>query len=675
MFSSYKKSNFKKSLIFKSNINSSLKNKLILTYVAIAFIPILIVSSLSFIINKTILTNKVSNLSNNVSIQVKLNIDNYLNEIEDATSLVFAHDNILTFSPSNSSLNEYDITNLKNEIDEYLLSISLLQNFTDFSLIYEDGTTIGKISETTKKIYNMDTLYSDLKSTIVNNKNKCSWISGKDGNFNKLYYIKEVNDNALMLTSIYTDELDEIFDKLNDGSGSSYTLINNDNFVIYSNNKDSIGSEIESNIAQNISDSSSKVFRTKDDLVTLNTCNNNWKLISIIPESYIFKEIHTIGIVNVIIALACMIASGIFGALFAKRISNPISDIVKKMKKAENGDLSVQTEVKGNDEISALGNSFNNMITNIGNLINDTQSASDIVKNKSSEMKEMSKQTYEISEGISKAMEDIANGALNQSNELNKTLSIMENLAEKINSMVSNISKVTTLSNNAKSIGDKSLTLVKELKNKNQNTNKLMSETTSNIKELTNSVHQIEKVLELINSINEQTNLLSLNAGIEAARAGENGKGFAVVAEEIRKLADQSKQSTDNVSKVIKNVYDNATSTVKLIETSEKVFKEQNEAVNFTNESFVNIIDSTEKISFYVNLMNELMNEINTQKEETLKSANNMKLITENSSANTEEVLAATEEQSASAETLEQNSNQLSDTVKSLSDSLSKFII
>ena len=675
MFSSYKKSNLKKYLIFKSNINSSLKNKLILTYVAIAFIPILIVSSLSFIINKTILTNKVSNLSNNVSIQAKLNIDNYLNEIEDATSLVFAHDNILTFSPSNSSLNEYDIINLKNEIDEYLLSISLLQNFTDFSLIYEDGTTIGKISETTKKIYNMDTLYSDLKSTIVNNKNKCSWISGKDGNFNKLYYIKEVNDNALMLTSIYTDELDEIFDKLNDGSGSSYTLINNDNFVIYSNNKDSIGSEIESNIAKNISDSSSKVFRTKDDLVTLNTCNNNWKLISIIPESYIFKEIHTIGIVNVIIALACMIASGIFGALFAKRISNPISDIVKKMKKAENGDLSVQTEVKGNDEISALGNSFNNMITNIGNLINDTQSASDIVKNKSSEMKEMSKQTYEISEGISKAMEDIANGALNQSNELNKTLSIMENLAEKINSMVSNISKVTTLSNNAKSIGDKSLTLVKELKNKNQNTNKLMSETTSNIKELTNSVHQIEKVLELINSINEQTNLLSLNAGIEAARAGENGKGFAVVAEEIRKLADQSKQSTDNVSKVIKNVYDNATSTVKLIETSEKVFKEQNEAVNFTNESFVNIIDSTEKISFYVNLMNELMNEINTQKEETLKSANNMKLITENSSANTEEVLAATEEQSASAETLEQNSNQLSDTVKSLSDSLSKFII
>ena len=664
-----------KSLIFKPSITSSLKNKLILTYVTIAFIPILIVSALSFGINKVILTNKVSNLSNNVSVQAKLNIDNYLNQIEDAASLIFAHDNILTFNPSNSSLSEYDITNTKNEIDEYLLSISLLQNFTDFSLIYEDGTTIGKISETTKKLYNMNTLYSDLKSTVVNNKNKSSWLTGKDGNFNKLYYIKQVNDNSLILTSIYTDELDEVFDKLNDESGSSYTLINNDNLVIYSNNKDTISSEISTDISKNISDSSAKVFRTNNELVTLNTCENNWKLISTIPESYIFKEINTTGFVNGIIALICMIASGLFGSLFAKNISNPISDIVVKMKKAENGDLSVKTDVKGNDEIGALGSSFNNMIKHIGNLIADTRNASDIVKNKSSEMKEMSKQSYEISESVSKAMEDIADGSLNQSNELDKTISTMDNLADNITNMVSNITNVTSLSNNAKNIGDKSLTLVKELKIKNKNTNELMSEITSNIKQLTNSVMEIEKVLELINSINEQTNLLSLNAGIEAARAGESGKGFAVVAEEIRKLAEQSKKSTDAVSKVIKIVYDNAHSTVKLVEASEQVFKEQNEAVDFTNDSFVNIINSTEEIASHVKSMESLMNQINIQKDETLKSTDNIKLITENSSANTEEVLAATEEQTASAETLEQTCNKLSETVQSLSDSLSKFII
>ena len=675
MFSSYKKFNKKAFLFFRSRITSSLKNKLILTYVAIAFIPIVIVSSVSFIINKTILTTKVSNLSNNVSIQAKLNIDNYLNEIEDSTSLVFAHDNILTFTPLNPSLSQYDITNTENEIDEYLLSISLLQNFTDFSLIYEDGSTIGKISETTKKIYNMNTLYSELKSTVINNKNKCSWITGKDGDFNKLYYIKQVNNNALMLTSIYTDELDEVFDKLNDGSGSCYTLINNDNFVIYSNNRNLISSEIDTNIYKDLSDKSSQILSSNNELITVNTCDNGWKLISSIPKSYIFKEIYLISFVNVIIALVCMIASGIFGSLLAKKICVPIIDIVTKMQKAEKGDLSVKTKITSSDEIGILCNSFNNMINNIGNLLNQTQLTSEIVKNKSSEMKEMSKQTYDISEEVSKAMEDIATGTLKQSNELDNTIFIMGKLAENIDNMMLNISNVTILSMDTKNIGDKSLVLVNELKNKNLNTNKLMSEITSNINALNKSVIEIEQVLELIKSINEQTNLLSLNARIEAARVGENGKGFAVVAEEIRKLADESKKSTDSVSNVIKNVYNNTASTVELIRISEKVFKEQNEAVNFTNDSFINIINSTEKIVSHVKSMDDLINEINCQKEKTLESTNNIKIITETSSANTEQVLAATEEQTASAETLEQNSNQLNDTIQALSYSLNKFTI
>lgn len=202
-----------------------------------------------------------------------------------------------------------------------------------------------------------------------------------------------------------------------------------------------------------------------------------------------------------------------------------------------------------------------------------------------------------------------------------------------------------------------------------------MSEITSNINALNKSVIEIEQVLELIKSINEQTNLLSLNARIEAARVGENGKGFAVVAEEIRKLADESKKSTDSVSNVIKNVYNNTASTVELIRISEKVFKEQNEAVNFTNDSFINIINSTEKIVSHVKSMDDLINEINCQKEKTLESTNNIKIITETSSANTEQVLAATEEQTASAETLEQNSNQLNDTIQALSYSLNKFTI
>ena len=274
----------------RSKLTNSLKGKLILTYVGLSFVSILLISSISYFISKNTLTNKVSSLSNNISIQTKLNIDSYLSEIENATSLVFAHDNILIFNPSTSNLNSYEIEKTKKEIDEYLLSVSLLQNFTDFALIYDDGTTIGKVSETTKKLYDMNSIYSDLKNSVKDSKSKSAWLSGKNNNFNKLFYIKQINENSLMLTSIYTYELDEIFEKLNDSNGSSLTLLNDLNDVIYSNNKDLIGSKVEDSISKNIADNTSKIFNSNNSLITLNTCENGWKLINSIPENYIFPR-------------------------------------------------------------------------------------------------------------------------------------------------------------------------------------------------------------------------------------------------------------------------------------------------------------------------------------------------------------------------------------------------
>ena len=81
-----------------------------------------------------------------------------------------------------------------------------------------------------------------------------------------------------------------------------------------------------------------------------------------------------------------------------------------------------------------------------------------------------------------------------------------------------------------------------------------MDDINRHIAELVESIKEVEKVIYIIEDINEQTNLLSLNAGIEAARAGESGKGFLVVADEVKKLAEQSKNSTSSVYEVIKNI-------------------------------------------------------------------------------------------------------------------------
>ncbi|WP_459479793.1 methyl-accepting chemotaxis protein [Clostridium saccharoperbutylacetonicum] len=655
------------------NLSKSLNGKLIITYIVISFIPILLISTLTYINNKKILTTKVSNLSNETSVQTKLNIDSYLSQIENATSLVFAHDNILVFNPNNKLLDKYQIEKTKTEIDDYLQSISLLQNFTDFALIYNDGTTIGKISETTNKLYDLHTIYSNLSHSVNVNNSKSCWLTGKDSNFNKLYYIKQVNDKSLMLVSIYTDELDEIFEKLDIESGARLTLVNDENNIIYSTKKDSIGSKINDNIANNIADSSSKIFESNNELITYNTCNNGWKLINSIPKNYILKETSTSAIYGIIVAIICMILSGLLGWFLANKISKPIRNIVTKMQTAADGDLTVRSEVIGKDEISLLSNNFNIMINQIRKLIQDTRDTSSIVTNESCQMKEMSNQTHEISESIANAMDSIANGAFEQSNELEKTLQAMDNLAQSINNIIIKISNVTNISSETKSVGNESLNIVNELKVKTHNTNEAIEEITSNIAVLAESIKEIEAVINLINDISEQTSLLSLNASIEAARAGETGKGFAVVADEIKKLSEKSKASTNSVYNVIRNVYSKSNSAISLIDNFKKVFKEQSDAVEFTNKSFINIISLTEKMTIEIINIENLMNEINLQKNETLTSTNHIKQITETSSANTEEVLAATEEQTANSDTLRQRSTRLSYTAKKLDESLNKF--
>lgn len=670
--------NMKDPNVFRSkkrkNTKTSLKKKLILNYVLIALVPTLIVSMLCYIIFRGILVNKVVDLTTKVNVQTESNIDNFLYQIENATSLVFGNDKIIVFNPSDNS-DAYEKQQNKNEIEEYLLSISLLQNFTDFAILYDDGSSIGKISETTKKMYDMNSAYSEFKDKIVNIKSKSLWFTGKDDNYDRLYYIKQLNDNSIIVTSIYTTELDEIFEKIGTEDGGILRLCDSNNKIIYSTKDEEVGTELDTDMKKNIQGVTNNTFSSNSYLTVYNACDNGWNLLNSIPEGSLYKEIKKTGLLTTFLTIICVVIAGISGVFLAEKICSPLRKLVNSMNKAAEGDLTITAEVESDDEIGVLSENFNSMIGEIRNLINEAKNVSNMVMEGSEEIREMSSQSYEISTSISTAMQDIATGTLNQAEKLEDTVSTMDSLAVSINNISKNVSNVTEISNSTKKIGDESLEIVNKLRDKTKNTNEIMNNITSNIKILTESISKVQEVIELIEGINEETNLLSLNAGIEAARAGESGRGFAVVAEEVKKLAEESKTSTDSVSQVIKDIYEKADTAMELIEGSKEAFIEQKEAVEFTNSSFENVIKATENIIKEINNIGSLMNKIDDQKEKTLSSTNTIKIITENSSANTEEVLAATEEQTANAESLEQHSNRLAEAVQGLKNTIDKFTV
>lgn len=654
----------KHKILFKS-----LKSKLMVSYILISLISIILIGSLIYINCKNVVITKVSELFEKASVQTNLSLNSYLNEIQDITSMVFSKNDILKYEPQSVTYNKY----LKQaEITEYLNSLGCIKNFKDFALICSDGSSLGKISQKNNNKNSIKKTYEDILEILRNSRCGSKWLTINNDSYNKLYYARIINDNSILLTSISVEKLDTIFNVANDGN-IELSLLDTEDNILFSNNKKLIGTKVENGINDNIKDIESKTFNYNNFLITLNTCSNNWRLLNKIPQQYIVKEVEKSKNFTFIITIICIVISSIFGLFFAKKISSPINKLVMKMKEVENGDLSVFTDIIGEDEIAILSKSFNSMINSISDLIKQTRNVSIIVANQAEELKEISKQTSQTSEEICKSMEDITEGTVNQSSELEKTIEVMENLSGSINKIIINITNAITIANETKNIGDSSLHIVKQLDKKTKNTNEVMAEITTNIDVLTNSIKEIEQVIELIKGISEQTNLLSLNASIEAARAGENGKGFAVVAEEVKKLADESKESAESIKNVIKNIYKKASYTKELIDNSRIVFNEQTESVKFANNSFITIINATEKITNEIQNIEKLINEINTEKLKTLEAANSMKFIVEISSANAQEVLAATEEQTAGAENLVVCSSKLSDTVISLQENLNIF--
>ena len=133
---------------------------------------------------------------------------------------------------------------------------------------------------------------------------------------------------------------------------------------------------------------------------------------------------------------------------------------------------------------------------------------------------------------------------------------------------------------------------------------------------------KIGEVLELINEIAEQTNLLALNAAIEAARAGEAGKGFAVVASEVRKLAERSIRSTDEIKEIITSVQDETNATIMATEQGAKQAREVGELMSSTSDVLDESLSATEQQREAANQVSSAMVEIRTAAEQRCKSAN-----------------------------------------------------